>query len=355
MGRRSKKFTPDLNQEKDHSNKKSKVKIEEKTSKSNQHSDESKAKLFYELGYRYRILEKWLNSADAFEKSLDIYKRLKDYQKVSAVELTLGEMLIQGEKLDKAKCIFEKYLKAHPGNLIESGNSARASQGMGQIAMRLGKNKEAEENFKFSLSICKKYTGENSVFVGFALNMLSRVYIELENLTEAEKHITEALKIFNSITEDDAEMKLEADEAVAELNSNLAEVCKKTKRYAKAESHFKEAIKFYGSLPDEKYCKNAAKTLNTCGNMNFKQEKYIEAKEYWEKAMKIAESIEYHAKIAEILINFGMLSLAHDKPSEAEKNFEEALKIQKRYFGAESKQVVKTQEFLKKVAIYHAI
>ena len=56
----------------------------------------SKAKLFYELGYRYRILEKWLNSADAFEKSLDIYKRLKDYQNVSEVELALGEMIKQG-------------------------------------------------------------------------------------------------------------------------------------------------------------------------------------------------------------------------------------------------------------------
>lgn len=116
-----------------------------------------------------------------------------------------------------------------------------------------------------------------------AHNNIGMVEMDLDNLEEAEKILTKGLQIC------DEEEVVENDDGRTRLHHNLGNVYMELRKWDKARKHIEKDIVICKNIG---HCQGEAKGYINLGELHYRVQKYEEATLCYQKAMKLAKSMD---------------------------------------------------------------
>jgi len=229
---------------------------------------------------------------------------------------------------------------------------ARFLARLGKLYNELGYYEKAENYFKESLTIYKKYLPQNHVAVAWALAYLSMVNRGLGHLKQAKSLIEESLLIYKQHLADDCIEVARALTFYANIYRDLGD-------YNNAKSLLQKSFSSYEKVYGIEHI-NTARILRDLGAVYCAQGETKIAEDLLKKALKIFKqekhpesylSLEY---LAELYLQKSLQSLnkkdvpqSQEYKTQAIKYLRQALVIVKTHFPEDSLHIVKIQKKLK--------
>ena len=150
---------------------------------------------------------------------------------LTLIYLEQGKIREAEENTKRALNIMEEnFGPSHP-------RTARSRSNLGYFYFNTGEYKESEKQYKSAIAILEKEFGPFDFEIAENLQHLGELYFEMGRYEEAEQHLLRGFAICEKAERPDLELK-------ASILSNLGYLYfRGLKRYEKAESYFKEAVK----------------------------------------------------------------------------------------------------------------
>ncbi|GLH80816.1 hypothetical protein SSBR45G_57250 [Bradyrhizobium sp. SSBR45G] len=204
---------------------------------------------------------------------------------------------------------------------------AAALTNLGQALASLGRDAEAEPNYKRAVALYETALGLDSVEIAPALNNLAALYQRQQRYAEAEPLFARALAI--------RERALGAAHPdVGQALNNLATLYERQDRHGDAEPLFRRALAIYRKAagPDSA---PVATLLNNLGQLTKSDGRYGEAEPLIRQSLAIREKLlgADHPDVARSLNNLADLKQRQQRYDEAEPLFVRALAIRQRALG----------------------
>lgn len=272
------------------------------------------------LGYRHsgvssRLLAKYDDAFEYFEKALDIYNRLNDphgkakvYNSIGNIYLNLSDYKYSLEYLHKClgiiKEINDKQFEADVliniglayqelGDFASSleynlqsmqtftnnGLTVPASllNNIGIVYQNLGEYETSLEYFKEGLRLAEEK--DNQLDKGFALGNISLVYLLQKNHDAAIKSLFESLDIFCALGNRQAE---------ANAYLNIGKTYRDMDQFGKAIEYESKALELHEAISD---LSGKSSTLLLIGGIYYSMGEYEKAREYYVNGLRVAQDI----------------------------------------------------------------
>ena len=197
--------------------------------------------LYHHIAEAFQKDNKSVEAINAIAKSLEIYQKTSGKNQAQFIVdnyKVLGQIWMQEGKYQESLDIYVKardfsvknFGEIHPNVADQYTNIAKV-----QLKLAAGKHEEAAKNFEKSVTIRKKYSGENSFQLAKLYNEIGKAYEENFMLNEAENFITKSLEIYKEDEREDIFNKAGAYLALSNL------LCKKGK-YSEALENVQESL-----------------------------------------------------------------------------------------------------------------
>lgn len=203
--------------------------------------------------------------------------------------------------------------------------SVSVSAALNNLAVAIkhqGKLEEAEKLYEESLAILKKIYGEDHHQVNVAKSNLASVFTALGKHQQAQQLFTQALDNMN---------KEETDPSVmATMLNNMGESLRKQGNFEKSLEYFEQALELQRkSSLNQSNDPEIAKTLSSIARLYFEKGNYDKSEELLNEAMTIITNNvgKKHPHYAACITALGNSLLKQRKFAEAQKKYEESLKI----------------------------
>ncbi|XP_060184137.1 protein TONSOKU isoform X2 [Lycium barbarum] len=228
----------------------------------------------YEISLNYLHEKQLLPSCQSLG---EVYLRLHDYKHA---------LTFQKKHLELAK---------DENDLVEQ---QRASTQLGRTYHEIFVKSEddhdsvrnARKYFKLSLDLAKTlkknlHSSRHSFVKEYidAYNNIGMLEVDLDNLEEAEKILSKGLEI------SDEEEVSEDDDGRSRLHHNLGNVYTELRNWDKAREHIEKDITICHRIG---HCQGEAKGYINLGELHYRVQKYDEAMQCYERALKLAKSME---------------------------------------------------------------
>ena len=184
-----------------------------------------------------------------------------------------------------------------------------------------------DELYKETIMLAEKYNVELEVLYDYTC------YLDDQNHHQTAIKYAEKLKRYYNKSDD------VSDDDIARLYNLLGNLYSATQRYKEAEDCYEQAVKIYKRLAEvnpEVYELDLATSYNNLGNLYIATQRYKEAEDCFIQALEIRKSLaevnpeEYEPYLATSYNNLGNLYSATQRYKEAEGCYEQAMKIYKR-------------------------
>ncbi len=160
---------------------------------------------------------------------------------------------------------------------------------VGKTHQSIGNFKLADRFYRVALDIKTTVLGNNHLSLANSYDSLGSLYLEKNDLAEAESYFTDALRITEKILEP------ESHEAFIRLDK-LAKCLIKEGKYAPAEELYRRADNYWKNVPS-KYG-NEARVAFALGSLYTQEHRYAEALPYLQRALALAEKFNGPDSIA---------------------------------------------------------
>nr|XP_016454753.1 PREDICTED: protein TONSOKU-like isoform X1 [Nicotiana tabacum] len=228
----------------------------------------------YEISLKYLPEKQLLPSCQSLG---EVYLRIQDYKHALTfqkkhLELAKDENdLIEQQRASTqlGRTYHEIFLKSE-----DDHDSVRNARKYFKLALALAKT--LKKNLRSSKhSFVKEYID--------AYNNIGMLEVDLDNLEEAEKVLSEGLEIC------DEEEVGEDDDGRSRLHHNLGNVYTELRKWNKAREHFEKDILICHRIG---HCQGEAKGYINLGELHYRVQKYDEAMKCYEWALRLAKSME---------------------------------------------------------------
>jgi len=203
-------------------------------------SSQQVALVYYQIAEACEKDKKYIEAINAIAKSLEVCQKISGKPQVQLVidnYRLLGNIWAQEGKYQESLDIYTKAkdfcIKTYGGEIHP--NVAEQFVNIGKMNLKFAKRDEAAKSFEKSVSIKKKYSGENSFQLAKLFGEIGMAYEESLILEEAENYLVKSLEIYK---EDEREDIFNKAGAYLSL-SNL--LCKKG-RYNEALENLLESL-----------------------------------------------------------------------------------------------------------------
>ena len=233
-----------------------------------------------------------------------------------------GETLSARQILDRGAERLHKEFKDQPEVQAELMNK------VGNIYEKLGLYDQAELLLKESVTIRRKYYGNEHVAITESLRDLTLVLMDKEELEEAEKLIREALAIDRKF------LGNEHSEVAMDLDY-LAGVLHDKGQFDEAENLYREALGLNRKVLGKEHIE-VANNLNNLANVMMDKGQLDEAEKLYREALAIDRKLlGIHPHVATDLNNLANVVQNKGQLDEAEKLHQEALALNRKLLGNE--------------------
>ena len=238
-----------------------------------------------------------------------------------------GNTITAREILDKGANKIEKELLEQPRI------QARLMETIGRVYRNLGLYDMAESILERSLSIKRKFYGDENLEVASGLHTLAVLYDTQGRFQEAESFFRQSLDIKQKVLGQDH------PEVAKSLNS-IAVVYWNQGKYNEAEELFLNSLAIKEKILGTDH-RDVGNTLTNLGVLYHIQSQFDKAEPFFKRALAISEKEmgEDHPDVASSLNNLGSLYEDMGKPQKAEPLYERALMIWEKSLGPEHSDV----------------
>jgi signal transduction histidine kinase/Tfp pilus assembly protein PilF len=262
-----------------------------------------KAKVYNSIGNIYLNLSDYKYSLEYLHKCLDIVKGINEKQFEADILINMG--LAYQELGDFASSL--EYNLQSMQTFTNNGLSVPVSllNNIGIVYQNLGEYKTALEYFNEGLKIAEEK--DNQIDKGFALGNISIVYLQQKNHAAALDILFKSLEIFRALGNRQAE---------ANAYLNIGKTYRDMDQYDKAIEFESKALELHEAILD---LSGKSSTLLLIGGIYFSMGKYDKAREYYVNGLRVAQDIgdyinetEAYLLIAEFFAATGDTSIALD-------------------------------------------
>jgi CHAT domain-containing protein/tetratricopeptide (TPR) repeat protein len=290
------------------------------------------------LGYIYQIQGRYREAEQEYKRVLDI--RGNRYGPANAeVGETLGvlaNLYARQGRYQEAEDAIERWIeilqKAKP---VDAVNLSGAFGIMGSILHHEGKYDLAEVYYKRALSAGETSTTSDS-YVN-ALNGLAILFKEQGRSDEAEALLLKTLALRDRKHDPQ-------DAAIGQILTNLGSVYEAQGRFIEAEEYYNRALKRQVSFPTINHLEEVANLQNNLAGLLVVQQRFDEAEPLYSSSLDIILRSfgRDHPKVGDVLNNLAAMRLAQGRYEEAETLFNQSLSIAERTLGANHRSVIET-------------
>ncbi len=282
--------------------------------------EEHRADILFEQGRCYFMLSKFSEAIDCFTRCLDIARAGGDQPQVAIVLNWLGLAYRERGQFDQAKSYYEEGLALYQ-QLDNPSEYANTLNNLGYVYRLQGRTQEALNRCQIGLRIRQELfrAGKASeYYVGLSLSTLGIIYLDARRYIESERYFLEAFEIFNR-----AGLKRE----LAGVSNRRGQIEMEKGNLQQAKQWFERAEQTALGLNAEAY----ERSLNRQGRLLARQEKWLEARQFFERAIDDAKKVHHDYQHAENLIDLAEV-LAHlGQEEQANQLFKEAEDISNRW------------------------
>jgi CHAT domain-containing protein/tetratricopeptide (TPR) repeat protein len=191
-----------------------------------------------------------------------------------------------------------------------------------------GRYEEAEQVYKFGISLREKKFGTDDVQVAHALLPLGNMYVQQSRYSEAEPVLKRALAIVQRWLPEGHDLHAKALNDLAVLQENLG-------RYAEAERLYNRAIRIMEAVKGSKNS-DLMRGLTNLGGVYQHQGRYEDAVLLYRRVLPVIErnSGKNHPDVATVLTHMAGVAQNLGSYNEAEKLLKRALPIVEKSYGA---------------------
>ncbi len=241
-----------------------------------------------ELGDIYIYQANYEEAKKAFEKSLELYKKMPDEQSYWLARILegLGNVYSELGNNEQAKQLLEESLAIYKKNSYENHPwYARALAWLGCVYRELGDHKQAKQLIEESLGIYKKNGYETHPWYARALGDLGSVYREIGNYDMAKHLIEECLEVYHKRAYENHPWYARASVWLGCVHRDMG-------NYEKAKQCLETSMEIYKkvSMEDRPW---AARTLAWLGCVYKELGDYDKAKQALEKALEVYKKNGY--------------------------------------------------------------
>lgn len=208
-----------------------------------------------------------------------------------------------------------------------------------------GSYKKALERYFESLNIRRNISGNNSKEVANLENYIGLAFFYLGNYSDASKHYSQAIDIFNKIGN--------CREGLLEVYNNLALVYRRNAKYTQAINTYLRCLDIKKHLYENE-SNSIAETYNNIAVAYYWNKEYELALDWHFKAKRIREQLlpSEHPDLAETYNNIGVVYFELSNYSEAFEYLKKAEKIRTEVLGEEHPETTMTYD---NIASYYAV
>jgi two-component system response regulator PilR (NtrC family) len=264
------------------------------------------------------LVEALLQKGD-FQQALAEIRDLENQKVMDRFSVEEGELFyfsaLALDKLGKLNEALQKAKKAY-NILRNTGKNERLAQVqhiLGIIYAHLGMLKEAEIQFTDTASTYRRINNQKGIAETY--NELARIFFIRSKFDQAAEYITDAL---------DYCQKTSDQKMVARLHGNLGTIQMLKDQWQEAEKNLNISLQINETLQDEH---NICKSLLTLGNISCLLRKFQKADRYLQRAFQLISDNNYVRELAIYHEYQGGLKFALGNHTEAERHFQEAIKI----------------------------
>ncbi len=219
-----------------------------------------------------RKFEQYTEALNNLQKTISIRKELNDARQLASTYNEIGTLYAQQGMLADALKNYLNSLKIRQEENLTTDMS-RSLVNIGITYRQLKSHQNALKYFNQALSITSDELdpiGKSYIYIH-----LGNTYMDLKNPTEAIVNYAEAIEF---------RKKVGNEQLISQAMRNLAVAYAENNQFAKANSMFDGALEIAQQKNDEK---TQADIFNELGNLSLKEEKLIQAINYFEKASTI--------------------------------------------------------------------
>ncbi|KAG8922738.1 hypothetical protein FRC01_013673 [Tulasnella sp. 417] len=271
--------------------------------------------LFLKIGDMHRLHSRPNEALEAFERALEISRRIEDHKATAGAMLLLAESYKDLSRLLEAESSFKGALEYYDGRGDRTGMGT-ASIGLANVYDTMSETAKAETHYRLALDAFSQVNND----LGRANSMigLGRIYKGQSKLDQAKKSYQDAEEIYLRIGD-------EMGRANALLG--LGRVHQAQSEAEDAEKKCKEAEEIYTRIGGELGRANALETL---GDIYRAQSMYQESRSSYVEAAEIYGGLKYEHGQANTMLGLGRIHYVHSEYSQAESVYKEALDIHTR-------------------------
>ena len=274
------------------------------------------------------------------KEMIQIFKSMKDKQRLNLVLLDLGNFLEEEEKFNEAIPFFEECLenlKQSVGSLLNNKEDLiPCLSSLSNSYFQLTKYEKAEKYQREALEINIEVWGCNHPTVASDLHNLASIIRFTDKLDEATSLYLQSIQIWKEYNKSDNKYS----SLISTASNNLAMLYSQQMKLDLAEVLFREALKIDRGIHRGNH-EDIAADLSSLSQLLSAKEEFEEAEKLQREAVKIIDCLvgKEDPRYAAELNNLAQILTITKKYEEAEKDFREALKIDTRFFGREHEDV----------------
>lgn len=266
-------------------------------------------------GQCYLALSLFLDAINNFEQCLEI-EQTQGNESASASRLgRLGYTYRRRGQFDTALSYYEKSLDIHK-RLNNRQEYADTFNNMANVYRLQGKTDEALRRCKIALRIRDdlfKAGQLSEVYVGLTLSTIGQIYLDMNDVTNAEQSFQQAYEIYN---------RARHRKFIASTLNRFGQVelARSQPNWQRAKDWFEQAQEASAGIDSEAYINS----LNKQGRVFAKQGRWAEAAPFFEQAIESARQVHDDFQYTESVVDLAEALKHMGKEEQAEKLLQEA-------------------------------
>jgi tetratricopeptide (TPR) repeat protein len=278
----------------------------------NPHEQQARANILNEIGLTQEVLGEWLEAKQAYEESLNIWRKLNHGSGEAIALHNLGGIAYDRGELDEARRLYGESLEIKRRLDDQPGIAATLHQ-MGMLAQDRGGLEEARRLYEECLEI-KQRVGDQ----GAVANTLH----ELGRLAQAQGELEEARRLYSESLE--IKQKNGDQRGVAYTFGQLGNLALDQGAVEEAQRLYGDCLKISRNIGDQISMANA---LHQLAMLAQSQGELEEAQRLYGESLEIYKKAGNQSDVAETLYQLGKLAKDAEDGTKAAQLFREALAI----------------------------
>ena len=241
-----------------------------------------------------------------------IAQKYNDLKEIERIYHNLGTIYLRKNKFDESAEYFNKSLELKKEIKDVSGGAA-SHNNLGVVYSTTGDFNKASQHYKFALDISEKIKDPIAMARGY--KNLGTIYYRQGNLKTAQGYYDKSLEI---------EERMGDNPGISASYNNIGLIYSKQRKWTEAINYFKYSLEIKKKIGDKQ---GIAGCYNNLGSVYNYQNNWNEASKCYQESLSIKEKLGDLSGAANSLINLGTISINQGKTEQAFNYLEKAKKI----------------------------